>query len=234
MIEYNKQDRLNNIFKGLVIIGMFFIITFFKEVPLVLFGIKYDALALTAKELYSASLEIIMILILYLVFENQIKKAWADLKQNHLKYFSENFKYYLLGIILMFSSNFLINLLGGGMSGNETAIRDQFEIAPIFTFISSVILAPLLEEGIFRLGFRNVFKNNFIFILLSGLVFGGLHLLAGASIHLLALYLVSYCSFGVIFAYMLVKTNNIFVSLGFHMMHNGILMSIQMLIFIFG
>lgn len=134
----------------------------------------------------------------------------------------------------MFSSNFLINLLGGGMSGNETAIRDQFEIAPIFTFISSVILAPLLEEGIFRLGFRNVFKNNFIFILLSGLVFGGLHLLAGASIHLLALYLVSYCSFGVIFAYMLVKTNNIFVSLGFHMMHNGILMSIQMLIFIFG
>ena len=134
----------------------------------------------------------------------------------------------------MFSSNFLINILGGGMSGNENAIRTQFEIAPIFTFVSSVFLAPIVEEGIFRLGFRNVFKNNFIFIILSGLVFGSLHLLAGINIHLLALYLISYCSFGVIFAYMMVKTNNIFVSLGFHMMHNGILMSIQFLIFIFG
>ena len=133
----------------------------------------------------------------------------------------------------MFGSNALINVLGGGISGNEEAIRSQFDTAPVFTFVSAVFLAPILEEGIFRLSFRNVFKNNFLFILVSGLVFGGLHLIAGVNMNLFALYLISYCSFGVVFAYMLVKTNNIFVSTGFHLMHNGVLMALQVILFMF-
>lgn len=234
VVEFNDKTRINNLIKGICIIAMYFIFSFFKTLPLEIFHISYDNLSLVAKELYSVSLEVMMLVIIFAVFEDQLKKAWQDLKQNHMKYFTSNFKYYLLGLLLMFGSNALINILGGGISGNETAIRDQFEMAPIFTYVSAVLLAPILEESIFRLSFRNVFKNNFLFIIASGLVFGSLHLLAGVDMNLLALYLISYCSFGVIFAYMLVKTNNIFVSMGFHLMHNGILMSLQMLLFLFG
>ena len=133
----------------------------------------------------------------------------------------------------MMMANALINLAGGGISGNEESIRKQFEIAPIFTYISAVFLAPVLEESIFRLSFRNIIENKYIFIIISGLVFGGLHLISGIdSLTLLPLYLIAYCSFGFIFAYMFIKTNNIFVSMGFHLMHNGILMSLQFLIFL--
>lgn len=212
---------------------MYFTFSFFRDLPLELLNIKYDSLNTLAKEMYSISLEVLMLTVIYFVFEEQIINAWNDLKKNHMKYFSQNFKYYLLGLLLMFSSNALINILGGGISGNEESIRNQFDIAPIFTYISAVFLAPALEESIFRLSFRNIFKNNFLFIITSGLVFGGLHLLAGVDMHLFALYLISYCSFGVIFAYMLVKTNNIFVSTGFHLMHNGILMTMQVILFMF-
>lgn len=234
MVEHTSKTRLTNFIKGMCIIGMYFIISFFRNVPLELLHINYDVLSLLAKELYSISIEIFMLAIIFITYEEQFKKAWDDLKQNHMKYFSDNFKFYLLGLFLMFGSNALINALGGGMSGNESAIRDQFELAPIFTYISSVFLAPILEESIFRLSFRNIFKNNILFIVISGLVFGSLHLLAGVDMNLLFLYLISYCSFGIIFAYMFVKTNNIFVSMGFHLMHNGILMSLQLLLFIFG
>ena len=233
MIEHTKQNRINNFIKGISIVGIYFILSFFKTMPLEILNINYENLSIIVKELYSLFLELVMIMIVYITFKSEIKKAWTDLKQNHMKYFSETFKYYLLGLLLMFGSNLLINLLGGGISGNETAIRDQFKLAPIFTYISAVFLAPILEESIFRLSFRGIFKNNLLFIITSGLVFGGLHLIAGIDMNLLFLYLISYCSFGIIFAYIFIKTNNIFVSIGFHLMHNGILMTLQLLLYLF-
>ncbi len=233
MIEFTRENRLKNLIKGLGVIFMYFAFSFFRNVPLELLHIKYDSLNMFAKEVYNISLELFMVMIIYLVFEEEILNAWRDLKKNHMKYFSSNFKYYLLGLLLMFGANALINVLGGGISGNEESIRNQFSTAPVFTYISAVFLAPVLEESIFRLSFRNIFKNNFLFILASGIVFGGLHLLAGVDMRLFALYLIAYCSFGVIFAYMLVKTNNVFVSMGFHLMHNGILMTLQVILFMF-
>jgi len=80
----------------------------------------------------------------------------------------------------------------------------------------------------------NFFKNNILFILASGFVFGGLHLTGMLDSNLFFLYLVSYSAMGIVFAYMLTKTNNIFVPMGFHFMHNGILMSLQTFILLFG
>jgi len=78
------------------------------------------------------------------------------------------------------------------------------------------------------------FSINILFILVSGFVFGGLHLTGMLDSNLFALYLVSYSAMGVVFAYMLTKTNNIFVTMGFHFMHNGILMSLQTFLLLFG
>ena len=155
-------------------------------------------------------------------------------EQNHLKYFTSNLKYYIIGVIVMMLANATILMLGGNSSNNETAIRGQFEMYPIFTFISAVFLAPILEESVFRLSFRNIFKNNLLFILASGLIFGGLHLTGMLDSNLFFLYLVSYSAMGIVFAYMLAKTNNIFVTIGFHFMHNGILMSLQTFLLLFG
>lgn len=233
MFTTEEKTRIINITKGLSVVTIYFLFSIFSTLPLNLLHINYDNLPLLIKEIYSFSTELIMLIIIFLIFKKQFKTAWQDLKKNHLNYFSKYFKFYILGIFLMISANALINILGGQMSGNETAIRDQFSLAPIYTFCSAVFLAPLLEETVFRLAFRNIFKNNFIFIVSSGLIFGSLHLLSGISLQFLPLYLVSYCSFGFIFAYMLAKTNNIFVPIGFHTMHNGILMSLQVFLLLF-
>ena len=133
----------------------------------------------------------------------------------------------------MMAANIFINILGGGMSTNETTIRNEFQIFPLYTFISAVILAPLLEECVFRLGFRSIITNNFLFITISSLVFGSLHLMGTPINELLPLYLLSYCSCGIAFAYMLTKTNNIFVSMFFHFMHNGLILALQTFMLIF-
>lgn len=234
MVTFDKNTRLKNILKGIFVILLYFFVSLFKDLPLLLMGLHYDSLSVFGKEFYSILIEVLLILAIFFILKDEFKNAFKDLKKNHLKYFTGNFKYYLIGVIIMMFSNALIIVLGGNSSDNETAIRSQFELYPIFTFISAVFLAPILEESVFRLGFRNIFKNNILFILASGLIFGGLHLTGMFSSGLFPLYLVSYSAMGIAFAYMLTKTNNIFVTMGFHFMHNGILMSLQTFILLFG
>lgn len=234
MVTFEKNTRLKNMLKGLLAILLYFFVSIFKELPLLLVGLRYDSLNIFAKECYSISIEVLLILAIILIFKEQFKKALNDLKKNHLKYFTGNFKFYILGVIIMMLANYLILVLGGTTSDNETAIRGQFTNYPIYTFISAVFLAPLLEESVFRLSFRNIFKNNVLFILSSSLIFGGLHLTGMLDSNLFALYLIAYSSMGIVFAYILTKTNNIFVTMGFHFMHNGILMSLQTFLLLFG
>ena len=133
----------------------------------------------------------------------------------------------------MMACNILIQQLGGGISENESTIRDEFKIFPIYVYVSAVLLAPILEEFVFRLSFKAIFKNNYMYIIASGVIFGLLHLLGMKIDNLFPLYLLSYCSSGISFAYMMAKSNNIFVSTGFHFMHNGLIMALQIFLLIF-
>lgn len=229
MITYTKDNLISNIIKGISIILLFFAFSLFKTLPLELLHIKYANLTITFKEIYNITAELILIAAIVLIFRKEYKKAIEDIKINHMSYFSKNFKFYLIGVFIMMSTNYLISILGGGISENETAIRDEFSLYPVYTYIASVFLAPFLEESVFRLGFRAVFKNKIIYILASGLIFGSLHLISSFDSPLVLLHLISYSSCGIMFAYIMTRTNNILVSTGFHFMHNGILMSLQVL-----
>lgn len=212
---------------------MYFLISLFKNLPFILLKINIEDISKPSYNFYSIALEITMLVIIYYTFEKEIKLAIKDIKENHQEYFNKYFKTYLIGIIIMILSNILIGKLGGGMSENETAIRDEFKLFPIYTYISAVFLAPLLEESIFRLGFKAMIENKIVYIITSGLIFGSLHLLGTKIDYLLPIYLISYCSCGWAFAYMMSKSNNILISIAFHFMHNGLLMSLQFFLLIF-
>jgi len=185
-------------------------------------------------QIYNVVWEVIFILLIILIFKKEIQTAWTDMKKNHISYFKKYFKYYIIALIVMMVSNayiFMIN--GGNIAGNESNVRDMFAVAPIYTYISAVILAPILEELVFRLSLKNVLGNNWLFIISSGLIFGGLHIISSYTGPMDLLYLIPYGSFGVAFGYILVKTQNIFVSMGFHFMHNGIIMALQIFTLLF-
>lgn len=232
IIEQNKHS-LNYFIKGLSIIMLYFIVSRLRKLPFILLKINIEDIPVHSYNFYNITLELTMLIIIYYIFEKEIKAAIKDIKKNHQEYFDKYFKTYLIGIAIMILSNILIGKLGGGISENESAIRDEFRLYPIYTYISAVFLAPLLEESIFRLGFKAMIKNKIIYILLSGLVFGSLHLLGTKIDYLLPIYLISYCSCGWAFAYMMSKSNNILISTAFHFMHNGLLMSMQFFLLLF-
>ena len=104
---------------------------------------------------------------------------------------------------------------------------------PIYTFISAVIIAPFLEELVFRKSFRDMFSNNLLFIILSGLTFGAFHVIGSFETLFDLIYIIPYSIPGFVFAYTLSKSKNIFVPIGLHFLHNGILMALQTFLMLF-
>ncbi len=200
-----------------------------------LIGVDPDTLPGIFKYIFLFSWQTMEACVIFLLFHTYLEKGFKDLKKNHKKYFNTYFKYWFLLLGIMMVSNGIISVINGGnVAGNEETIRELFKINPIYVFYASVMIAPFVEELIFRQGIRNLIKNDTLFIIVSGLVFGGLHVVGNVETLTDWLYLIPYCTPGFIFAYILTKTDNVLVSSSLHFFHNGIIMSLQFLILIFG
>ena len=72
--------------------------------------------------------------------------------------------------------------------------------------------------------------SNKLFILFSGLIFGALHVVINLENLVDLLYIIPYSIPGFIFAYIYTKSKNIMVPISLHFLHNGIMMSLQILL----
>lgn len=230
-----KNNYIKTASIGLLAILVYFILPMFEAVPFQMLGINTATLPLVIKVVYMIAYETILLALILIIFYPKLKKDFADMKQNHMNYYSKYFKYWLMGLMIMMISNLLITqFTDHQMASNEQAVQSLFDMSPIYVFFSAVIFAPLVEELVFRQGIRNIIPNKLLFIIVSGLVFGGLHVISTDMTSLTELfYLVPYCAPGIIFAYILAQTDNIFVSIGLHFMHNGLLIALQFFILFF-
>lgn len=234
MSNLNLGENTKKMLIGLGSLVIYFILTELQAIPLIIVGLDVKELGTTFIAIYSLIYSIVLLATIALIFNKTLKKDWLDLKKNHKKYFSKYIKYWFLALGVMMISNLIILLINPGAApGNEEAIKRMFEVAPIYTFISAVFLAPVIEELVFRLSFRYVIKIDWLFIFLSGLTFGSMHIIGTYETPMDLLYIIPYSAPGLAFAYVLAKCKNIYVPIGLHFIHNGLLMSLQVFILIF-
>lgn len=196
-------------------------------------GIDISSLNVNGKIIISILINLSLMIILYLIYIKDINKDFKDYKNNFKKYFSSNFKYYIIGLLGMIISNIIISYFISGNSTNENIIKSYINNYPIYMVFSTCIFAPFTEEIIFRKSFKNCFNSNIMYIILSGILFGFLHTISGNSLKEL-LFIIPYGSLGSAFAYMYCKTNNIFVPITFHLIHNSIIVFNYILLLIGG
>ncbi len=229
---------MNSKLKGIISILIFMVYLFQSYILTYVFGlfnIDITSLSNTVRVIISFSVELVLLMILIFIFKDILKEKLKDFKQNNVEYFNKYFKYWFLILGIMFISNGIISIINGGdIANNEEIIMDAFKLNPIYIYITGVFLAPLFEELIFRQGVRCIFKNNIIFILFSGLLFGSMHVLTSLQTPLDLLYLIPYSAPGFIFAYILTKSDNVFVPILIHMFHNGLAISLEFILLIFG
>ncbi len=225
-------ETQKGIIKGIFAIALYFIcnLTDLNVIILKILHIDYSNWSSFMACAYLIIFQLILLLAIFFMFKDTYIKNFKEYKNNFKNYMNEYIKYWFIALGLMIVSNLIINLIASGIAPNEQGVRDMLDIEPLYTFISAVILAPLLEESIFRLAIRKIIPHQkWIFILVSGLFFGLLHVIGNVDVWTDWLYLLPYSVPGLVFAYTLTKSNNIFVPISLHFIHNFILITIQLL-----
>ncbi len=154
--------------------------------------------------------------ILLIVYRNLFNNKFKDYKNNFAKYFNIMFRYWFVGVILMIVLNTLINALTGNIAINEENNRTLFSSLPLYSIISTIILAPISEELAFRASFKGISKNKYIYSFITAFIFGLLHVIFNGDF----LYIVPYSALGYFIALSYSETDNILVPISMHAFHN--------------
>jgi len=209
--------------KFAVALTLFFFGSLLQYIPIFLFKINTNTMSNSTIVALSTFSNLICFSILVLMYRKSIIAGIKDLKEKKAKPLLDGFNYWFIGLMVMVLSNTIISFFNNGAtSTNEESIKVMLNSSWL-TILSVAIIAPVIEELVFRKSFRDIFKNKWIYLITSGILFGALHvLLSPINSFIDYLYLIPYCSMGLAFSYMYYKTDNIMTSIVMHVTHNTI------------
>ena len=192
------------------------------EIIYPILGFDYNNFSLKTKLLLMLLKYFVFLVILFIKYHKYLIEKWKDFWVNRKKYSSIAFKLWGIGFALMLVVNQILNRIVNGVGANEETVQALLESEPILAFIATTLFAPFIEELIYRKSLQDCFKNTTLYIIISGLIFGLIHVI-GSSNPLDYLFIISYGLFGACFAKILSETDNIYSTIMVHMFHNGIL-----------
>ena len=91
-----------------------------------------------------------------------------------------------------------------------------------------------MEELVFRKSIKKIIPQKYLFILVSGIFFGSVHVIGQAEHLVEYLHIISYSIPGLVLATAYQKSDNIFVSTSIHFFHNTVLLIGQIILMIGG
>ena len=92
MITRTKENDWKYAFKGVALIFIYFFFSICQTFPFIILHINYSELPSYIKIIYSLAVELLMISLIFTIFDKEIKAAWQEIKKNHLEYFNKYLK----------------------------------------------------------------------------------------------------------------------------------------------
>lgn len=222
-VEYQKSTKKELIFGAIIILAYFglpflfgFLIAFLSSsvsVNMILAEIVYD---------------LIMLILVVLCFKDKLIRD--------LKLFKDNAKAYLTHVLpkigIMYVIYFIGAIISASLSKQGTSVNQEIlETLPKWYLVpAAIIWAPIVEELIFRGILRRFIKNNKLFIVVSGLIFGLIHTMGEANLANAIIMAIPYAILGGGFAYIYAKTDNITNNILAHSFQNTIATLLSLLV----
>ena len=153
---------------------------------------------------------LIIAIVFTIIYHNELKEKIKSISKNDIICI-------ILGSIILIGLNELISslLINANVEmKNQQTIMETYEQSKLAMTIAVILLAPFIEEIVFRYSLSTIFKNDYIFIIISSLIFGLMHGVGASSI--------VYIVMGVILSLIYVKTNkNIIAPIIAHILNNA-------------
>lgn len=211
-INFKNESIFLKILKDMIILISFFLLI------QILVKIFFPLLNKN-KDFFSIIIYLLLCIYLFIIFRKELINYFKDFKKNYKYYLSKSFKIFIICLMFMYISNIIISYITGNIATNEALNREVVKNNLLYSFIDMCLLAPFYEEILFRLNFKNLFKNKIIFSIVTGLFFGSMHLLVANSLIEL-LHIIPYSIMGFALSYIFYDTDNIFTSISYHFFNN--------------
>lgn len=216
------EIKAKELVKGVLVICLYFVLQIILATPFIFL--------LENKKISENVLYLIVYLGLAIIFSIIYRKTLIenikDFKKNNKTILKSTLKYWFLGLLLMLVSSVVINQFNINTTNNQDANINLFIQAPILQAICAIILAPIIEELVFRRSFKDFTTNPIIFSLTTGLIFGLVHItssLTSPQDLIMFVHLIPYSSVGIALGYAYKKNNNnIIGTMLIHALHNTI------------
>ncbi len=164
-----------------------------------------------------------IMVILLVVFRKQLIHDFKIFKEYFREYISLTFKVWLKSLVVMMLLSLSIQILTNTQnSNNQQNLQEMFNAVPILISLLTVIYAPIAEELMFRGVFRKFINNKKLFIIISGVIFGLMHVIDDSKTLAEFSYVLVYSSLGMYMASLYYNTNNLFTNISFHFMQNAL------------
>ena len=204
-----------------IFLGFLFSFLFFEVIYLII-GIDFNNISTNTYLLLVFIKYFVFLIVFYLMYHKYLKEKWLDFKINFKKYAKIAFRDWFIGFFIMVISNIIISLLIKGLGENEESIQNLIATTPWVAFIMTSFLAPITEEIIFRKSLKDAVNNKYLFMILSGLIFGLIHVISSDN-PWEYLLIIPYGAVGVTFANTLYETDTVYSTIMVHAFHNAML-----------
>lgn len=221
-----KKD-IKYLLKLLLCFILFFNLNYLVAMLFNLVGINYNTFNYKDYTYFNVLIELILFVVVMLLYNKEFKKDYKIFKLNSKDNIRKIISYFALFIALKIGTALISSILSFalnftlGESENQEAVMKLVSAEPLLMIINTCILAPFVEEGIFRLSIRKVFNNKYLFILVSGLFFGMMHIFpTDLPTSLALIYSITYVTMGFYLAYIYTETENIWFVIFIHALNN--------------
>lgn len=183
---------------------------------------------LTQKIIVQIIMDVIILVAVIICFKDKLKRD--------LKLFKENAKAYIQYILpkegIIYLLFILVSILSMVISQEASSVNQEtLETLPKWYMAPmAIIWAPIVEEVIFRGVLRRFIKNNTLFIIASGIIFGVLHTIGEASLANIIIMAMPYAVLGGGWAYLYAKTDNITNNILAHAFQNTLATLLSLMI----
>ena len=171
-----------------------------------------------------------ILFIMTFVYRKRLVRDFKKFKEYFREYNSLVLKTWGLSLLtLIFLSLIITFITNLDNATNQESLNEMFKKVPFLVAFLTMIYAPISEELMFRGVFKEFIKNKWAFILISGFVFGAVHVIDDFQSYSELLFILVYSSLGCYLAYLYQKTNNIFSNIYFHFLQNTLSILIMFL-----
>lgn len=211
------KDKLKSFITSLIVIISYILWATFIQFPLSVLKVHNNVVI----SIYEVIINIIYLIVMYLLFYKDIS---SDIKKS-----LTNKKKTVINITLCILSLFFIMLLTNILSffvfkkiilpNNDISLVNGINKSTFTSLFYLLMFSPFIEELVFRLNLRKVYKNSIVFIIISSVLLGLYYLIYND----LNILFISYYLVGLFLSIMYVKTDNIIINIISRIIYNLIL-----------